>query len=125
MWEAPPPTQGVAALMALNLLEAAAPALAGAPLQGGDWLHAAVESARLAFADALAYNAGTSAAGLNPGSKAGAGPARLCSGACLQLAPALKMPPPTGPAPTAPSSEPTIQPWAETPCPGWANGQQP
>jgi hypothetical protein len=62
VWETPPPTQGVAALVGLNLLEADEQLAAGQlPVGGPDWLHSAVESVRLAFADVLAANAGEGA----------------------------------------------------------------
>ncbi|CAK0786946.1 hypothetical protein CVIRNUC_010160 [Coccomyxa viridis] len=56
IYEVPPPTQGVAALMAMNSLE-----LEGG-LKGMGWgspqhLHAAIESMRLGFVDTLQYNA--------------------------------------------------------------------
>jgi gamma-glutamyltranspeptidase len=87
VWEVPPPTAGLAALMALNLLEAdqslhltnsltskqlvpeqehpephdpssSARALASATADGlksHEWLHSAIESCRMAFADGLGY----------------------------------------------------------------------
>jgi len=59
LWECPPPTQGVTALMALNLLERA-PAH---PRLGAAALHAQSEALRLAFADALQFCADPGAAG--------------------------------------------------------------
>jgi hypothetical protein len=53
--EVPPPTAGIAALMALNIVEAKGP-LPGAH-GSAEQLHLQVEAMRLAFADALAYNA--------------------------------------------------------------------
>jgi hypothetical protein len=57
IWEPPPPTQGVAALVGLNLLEADEQ-LTQEAVGGAAWLHSAIESMRLAFADVLAVNAG-------------------------------------------------------------------
>jgi gamma-glutamyltranspeptidase len=48
--------QGIAALMALNSLEQEE-GLADLPWGSARHMHAAIESMRLAFADALAYNA--------------------------------------------------------------------
>jgi len=59
LWECPPPTQGVTALMALNLLERE-PAH---PRMGAAALHAQAEALRFAFADALQFCADPGAAG--------------------------------------------------------------
>eukprot|EP00928_Gymnodinium_smaydae_P046192 TRINITY_DN30779_c0_g1_i2.p1 TRINITY_DN30779_c0_g1~~TRINITY_DN30779_c0_g1_i2.p1 ORF type:complete len:614 (+),score=138.79 TRINITY_DN30779_c0_g1_i2:205-1842(+) len=59
LWECPPPTQGVTALMALNMLEIS-PAQARLSPQA---LHAQAESLRFAFADALQFCADPSVKG--------------------------------------------------------------
>jgi len=51
LWECPPPTQGVTALMALNLLENAQVE----PRLGSAALHAQAEAVRFAFSDALQF----------------------------------------------------------------------
>lgn len=51
LWEVPPPTQGITALMALNLLENDAVK----PRQSAGLIHAQAEALRLAFADALQF----------------------------------------------------------------------
>ncbi|KIZ03435.1 gamma-glutamyltranspeptidase [Monoraphidium neglectum] len=66
VWEVPPPCQGLVALLALNILEADA-ALASKPPGSADRLHSLIESVRLGFADALAYNCDpAAAAGVEP-----------------------------------------------------------
>lgn len=55
VWEVPPPCQGMVALLALNLLEADAKLPGKTPLSA-ERLHSAIESVRMAFADALAFN---------------------------------------------------------------------
>uniref|UniRef100_A0A7R9XNL0 Gamma-glutamyltransferase n=1 Tax=Polyblepharides amylifera TaxID=1486889 RepID=A0A7R9XNL0_9CHLO len=59
VWEVPPPTQGITALMALNILQASAcPSYTPnqeSPQVSPAQLHFRVESMRLAFADALQY----------------------------------------------------------------------
>eukprot|EP00931_Biecheleriopsis_adriatica_P124169 TRINITY_DN9927_c0_g1_i3.p1 TRINITY_DN9927_c0_g1~~TRINITY_DN9927_c0_g1_i3.p1 ORF type:complete len:574 (+),score=118.27 TRINITY_DN9927_c0_g1_i3:128-1723(+) len=59
LWECPPPTQGVTALMALNLLERDQVQ----PRQSAAALHAQSEALRFAFADALQFCADPQAAG--------------------------------------------------------------
>lgn len=56
VWQVPPPTQGLVALMALNLLEADAQYLSKHLPGSTEHVHSAIESLRLAFADALACN---------------------------------------------------------------------
>jgi len=58
VWELPPPTQGLAALLALNNMEVDALIPDNKPLRSAAWLHSAIESVRMAFADVLAYNGG-------------------------------------------------------------------
>ena len=53
VWQVPPPSQGVNALMALNIAEGFD--LAGMGFQSADAFHHLIESMRLAFADALHY----------------------------------------------------------------------
>jgi gamma-glutamyltranspeptidase/glutathione hydrolase len=55
LWEVPPPCQGLVALLALNLLEADKDLASKAP-GSAERLHTMIESVRLAFADALAFN---------------------------------------------------------------------
>ena len=52
-WQCPPPSQGVNALMALNICEGFD--LAGMGFQSADALHHMIEAMRLAFADALEH----------------------------------------------------------------------
>ena len=52
-WQCPPPSQGVNALMALNICEGFD--LAGMGFQSADALHHLIEAMRLAFADALEH----------------------------------------------------------------------
>lgn len=54
VWEVPPPTAGTAALIALNIVEAAAD-LKTVPLGSVDHVHLLIEGMRRGFADALAY----------------------------------------------------------------------
>jgi len=54
VWELPPPNHGIAALLALNCLEAALPD-AGPPPHCMTWDHASVEAMRIAFADSLEH----------------------------------------------------------------------
>ena len=54
VWELPPPNHGVAALLALNCLEAALPGT-GPPPHCMTWDHASVEAMRVAFADSLEH----------------------------------------------------------------------
>jgi len=56
VYEVPPPTQGIAALVALNILEQE-PDFGGAPWGSGAHLHAQLSAMRLAFADVLQYGA--------------------------------------------------------------------
>ncbi|BDA50498.1 Glutathione hydrolase proenzyme [Coccomyxa sp. Obi] len=56
IYEVPPPTQGIAALMALNSLELEEQ-LDSMPWGSAEHMHAAIESMRLGFVDALQYNA--------------------------------------------------------------------
>ncbi|KAK9835342.1 hypothetical protein WJX81_003771 [Elliptochloris bilobata] len=63
IYEIPPPAAGVAALMALNSLEQDA-AFPKAAWGSAEHLHALVESMRLGFVDALAYNADPEATGV-------------------------------------------------------------
>ncbi|GMH38373.1 hypothetical protein BSKO_06257 [Bryopsis sp. KO-2023] len=55
VWEVPPPTQGIVALMALNHLEGSG-GLGGMEWGEGKHLHSGIEAIRLAFFDALQYN---------------------------------------------------------------------
>lgn len=67
VWEVPPPTAGVVAVMSLNILEAHRRAMRrrkkpeinygkpGLTEWSSDQLHVAIEACRLAFADALAW----------------------------------------------------------------------
>lgn len=54
VWELPPPNHGLAALLALNCLEAVLPGV-GAPAHCRTWDHSAVESMKIAFADTLEH----------------------------------------------------------------------
>ncbi|GBF95678.1 hypothetical protein Rsub_08660 [Raphidocelis subcapitata] len=111
VWQAPPPSQGLVTLMALNILEAAWPeeaqqsaaaeqpaAAEGAATQGppADWqrVHVMAEAARLAFADALAWNCDPRAAAAAAAADAGAADAGGGGGA----APARPPPHPLLPA---------------------------
>ena len=62
VWQVPPPSQGVNALMALNIAEGFE--LAGMGFQSADAFHHLIESMRLAFADALHYVTDPSAMGV-------------------------------------------------------------
>ena len=63
-WQCPPPSQGVNALMALNICEGFD--LAGMGFQSADALHHMIEAMRLAFADALEHVADPAAMRVSP-----------------------------------------------------------
>eukprot|EP00850_Spirogloea_muscicola_P001341 SM000005S17138 [mRNA] locus=s5:336226:339832:- [translate_table: standard] len=54
VWEVPPPTQGVAALEALNIMEAYGD-VGKLPRGSPEYLHIAIEAMRMAFADSLTH----------------------------------------------------------------------
>ena len=63
-WQCPPPSQGVNALMALNICEGFD--LAGMGFQSADALHHLIEAMRLAFADALEHVSDPAAMRVSP-----------------------------------------------------------
>ncbi|GBF97860.1 gamma-glutamyltranspeptidase [Raphidocelis subcapitata] len=83
VWEVPPPCQGLVALLALNLLEADEE-LPSKPQGSAERLHSMIESVRLAFADALAFNC-------DPIAVAGAEAAAAAAAAPRAAAPAHPM----------------------------------
>ena len=67
VWEVPPPTQGIAALLALNILEAYEATHPGVVEKGGAaYQHVAIEAMRLAFADCLTHVADPLHHSVNP-----------------------------------------------------------